>query len=309
MALTVKTYDNEKTAELKTGQTISDNGAGKEKLMELLDKRVPPLHLIRAELLHIHPARLAWILGNNPELVFFIDYYFRIFEPEIGAKIISHFAFPVEFAADLFKCQILRAYQANLRNANADLKDARIMDSYWALVSQNKLLQLFEFLHRRDEGSKAYAILIFRKLKYEEIAQLLEHQEIKSSMLLDLFKQIGPDIKDMIAGDFDLFDVVFQLASELKDTGYLEFLEEYITLTVRMRIAQSRGEVAKNYIDQDGTLPLPQLIQILRDIPLEYMGTTLNYFIQKKYITPAIKNEILDLMQKPNAHTGKITKV
>jgi hypothetical protein len=274
-----------------------ENSDKRTNLFQLLDATIPNLNDIEKELKSIEPEIISQILDENPESVYIFDYYFRLFSPEIGSRIINHEKFSIQHTIELFNCQLIRYYRVNLFTVDWEIKNESILKSYWTKVKRFKLVEIFKFLHKSGKVNQPYSILILKRLNHTNILELIKGKDIKSKALLDLFKNLGENIKDMIAEDFDLVPHIFALASELGDTQYLEFLDEYTMLTVQLRIAQSLLEEAEQYVDESGKIAFPKLIEVVKNMPKDCLDLTLQMFEQKGYIDKNLKNELAEVLR------------
>ncbi len=256
----------------------------KTELYSLLEERMPPLSRLESCLKSIDPQFVSDMLVQEPETVFLVDYYFRLFHPSVAARFLDDKDFDINAAVELYNCQVIRFYRANLFEEDQDYNYTSIMDSYWAGVSSNRLLDILRAIVSKGNVINPSALLILQKMDANSLEKVQAIKEIKSKGLLRLFKGLGTGVLEVIANNLDLFDFLFQLSAEDDDVEYIEFLEEYTRFVVQLRIAQSMVEDGESLVKEGGKIPLKDLIELIEEIPDDAMELTMQLMLQRKYI-------------------------
>ncbi len=266
------------------------------RLYQLINQSMPPLHQIETELRAIDPGLVADLLLTEPETVFIIDYYFRLFDHALGGSILSHPAFEIGAAVELYNCQVVRYYRSHLHSQDHDFRYASLLESYWSHVEKEKLLLILKQLITGGKSNLFSIVMILQGLDISRLDFLARDKNVRSQAMLDLFKNIGDGVFDLIANNLDLYDFVYKIALDLKDQDYVKFLDEYTRFIVQLRIGQTLADDAVGRADAGtGRIPFKDLVEMLPMIPEESLGITLQIFEQKKLIDPETVRGILEL--------------
>ncbi|MEQ9364437.1 MAG: hypothetical protein RIF32_09350, partial [Leptospirales bacterium] len=187
-------------------------------LYQLLGQKLPPIHQIEQELKAIEPAVVAEMITSEPEIVFIIDYYFRLLDPKVGARIVSAESFAVTAALELFNCQILRYQRSHLGGEEGyDFAYASMLESYWREVDNTKLTLVFQELLDLGKNNHFAALLILQQMNLDNLIFMQANPNFRSPAMLTLFKNLGGNVQKLISENLDLFDFVYRLASDLED--------------------------------------------------------------------------------------------
>ena len=206
---------------------MSESDYKSARLYQLLGQKLPPVHQIEQELKSIDSAVVSDMIAAEPEIVFLIDYYFRLLDSKVGARIVSAENFAVTAALELFNCQILRYQRSHLGGAdNYDLAYASMLESYWREVDKEKLSNVFQELLSLGKNNHFAALLILQQMNLDNLIFMQKDKNFRSPAMLTLFKNLGGDVQKLISENLDLFDFVYRLASDLDDRDYLAFLDE-----------------------------------------------------------------------------------
>lgn len=270
-------------------------------LYNLMEERMPPLAKIKSCLEAIEPRIVSDMLISEPEIVFLLDYYFRLFQPELAARFINSEDFDLVAAVELYDCQVIRFYRANIDSTDHDSEYSSIMDSYWSSVSSNRLLEIFKAILSHGKSINPSALLLLQKLDVDSLEKVQEIENFQSKGMLQLFKNLGTGVLDIISNNLDLFDFLFQLSAEHGDTDYIKFLEEYTRFVVQLRIAQNMVEDGGNLVAEGGKIPLKDLIELIETIPDEALELTLQLLLHRNYID----EKTITSLQQMRKRTGK----
>lgn len=275
---------------------LTDSDAYREsRLYRLLNQAMPPLHQIEKELRAIRPGLVGDLLLREPETVFIIDYYFRLFDQDLGGGIISAPDFEIGAAVELYNCQVVRYYRSHLNSQDHDFRYASLLESYWSKVEREKLLLILKTLITGGKSNLFSIVMILQGMDISRLNFLSRDANVKSQAMLDLFKNIGDGVFDLIANNLDLYDFIYKIASDLKDEDYVGFLDEYTRFIVQLRIGQTLVEDGRRHADRSGKIPFKDLVEMLPMIPEESLEITLQLFEQKQLIDAETAKGLMDI--------------
>jgi hypothetical protein len=129
----------------------------------------------------------------------------------------------------------------------------------------------------------------------EQLEIIAQNELIQSREMLDIFKNFGDKIIDIIAMNLDLFEFIQTISSDLEDHEYMEFLNGMTRFIVHLRIAESMVEESGSIIKDKGHIPLKALINLLEIVPANSLQMTLQLLMQKKYIDESTISSIQQL--------------
>ena len=271
-------------------------------LYHLLGLSIPPLARMEAELKTISPELVSDLIRAEPDTVFLLDYYFRLMDPSIAARILGHADFHTAAALDLFNCQMIRYYRQNLDSEKHDAAYASLTESYWRVVPKEKLTELFRNLLTTGKSNHAAALMVLQNMDMDNLIYLQQKPEFRSEAMLEFFKELGGDIKKLIVDNVNIYDFVYRLAADLNDNDYLAFLEEFTLFMIQIRIARSMTDEAHALQNNQGKISLSDLVQLLQHIPDNSREMTLQLMQQENLIQAGTVQGLLDaLRQTPDS--------
>lgn len=262
--------------------------------MTLLNQPFPPIKRIRELLTVIAPGEVAEVLKSEPNASFQLDYYLRLFEPEIGGRIISHPDFTMEALIELFNCQMIRFYGKHLdESSEIAITDDVLLDSFWKELRKEKLLRLFKELITTGKSNIVAAYMLLKSMNQKDMEYIGKTHAVS---ILDFFKRTKNNFESFLLNNLELYDFIYKLAREQNDTEYLEFLKQYTRLAMSLRMAQNYADEAEmSNLTPEGTIPLKELVNIIQDAPNETFELTLNILVQRGLVGEGIKNGLLRL--------------
>lgn len=266
-------------------------------LYRLLGEQPPPIARIRNELEAADPAVVAAMLLEEPETVFLMDYYFRLLPREVGARLISDPRFNESAAIELFNCQIIRYFRSNWESRQYDVAYASILESYWTGVDKEKLARIFGALLQAGKSSHGAALLILRQMNLDSLLFLQQAPGFNSPAMLNLFKELGSGVEQLLQENLDLFDFVYRVAQDLKDQDYLQFLDEFTMFIVQLRVARTLADDIERHARESpgGKPPLALLVRMLEDMPGSAQRISLELLKQRGLIEPGLAQSLLSL--------------
>ncbi len=260
---------------MTTDQSYQDT-----ELYKQLSSGMPAIKRMEQLLREVEPSLISTIIEAEPETVFILDYYFRLFDTSVGARIVSDPNVSVHVLVELFNCQIVRFYRVNLDESGYNAAYSSLRESYWRDISRERLLELFRTLIATGEGNRLSAVVILQNMDLQDLKMLRKEQ---SQSLLEFFKSFQ-DFESVIKDNLNLYDYIYKLALEAGDDDFLRFLDEFTTFIVRLRIAQSFIMEAEDYLGPDGKIPFKQVVEMVRTIPSESLDITLQMLHRQGYV-------------------------
>lgn len=260
-----------------------------------LNSSLPPVQKIEHALAAMPPGDLSALLTNEPETVFIIDYYFRLFPKELAARLISHPDFSVDAAVELYNCQIIRHFRASLEKKLTDESYASIAGSYWGLVGKEKLLEILRHQFTGKHSAYFSVLMLLQKLDASLLNALARDERIRSKATLEFFKAMGGGVRGVITSNLDMYDFLYKLARDLKDGEYTTFLDDYTRLVVQLRIAETVIQDLEQSRDASGHVRLKALLDTLPSIPEEARRIALEMMRDRGLIDDATLKSVLEL--------------
>ncbi|MBI3394953.1 MAG: hypothetical protein HY042_03880 [Spirochaetia bacterium] len=271
-------------------------------LYGLLNQTYPPVAAIEEELRRTPPAALSELLLSEPECVFIVDYYFRLFPKEIAGSLISNPEFSVDAATELYNCQIIRHYRSLLGKEKSHDGYSSLMDSYWSHVGKERLLQILRQQITGKRSDYFSVIMLLQKMDASVLSLLRGEDEHRSHAMLDVFKAMGSSVKTVITSNLDLYDFIYRLALELKDEEYIAFLQDYTNLIVQLRIAENMVMDLQDAKDTTGKIPLKALIEMVPSIPTEALRIALEMMRERGLIDQTTVKSLIEF--SPGIHAA-----
>ncbi len=259
-------------------------------LFRLLNEPIPALHRIERCLREIEPAVVAEMIEAEPEATYIIDYYLRLFEPEVGARIINSNDVPPNTLADLFNCQVIRHYLAAMTQDNARPQPS-LLGSYWGHIHRDRMTELFKRLVGTSESARFSAVMILQRMQLADLRFLSEDE---TSTVLQYFRGMGPGFADAIARNLDLYDYLYRVAKDRSDRDYLEFLDNYTNFVVQLRVAENLTAEAQLLADEKGQIPLSGLVQLIQGAPDDSAELMLKILVHRGFVSTAMARGLLE---------------
>jgi hypothetical protein len=264
-------------------------------MYKLLNNPMLTLNRMKSVMEITEPGFISRMIQAEPETVFLIDYYFRLFPGEVAGRILNDPGFSLESLTELFNCQIIRFYRSELEPKSYDKNYSSLGMTFWKFVDKNKLMQLLSHKLEQPAGMKPSIVYILQELNVEQLEKLAHNELIQSKKMLEIFKNFGEKIIDIIALNLDLFDFIQTISSDLEDYEYMEFLNGLTRFIVQLRIAESMVEESKSFVTDKGRIPLKELIDLLEMVPADSLQMTLHLLLKRDYIDESTINSIKQL--------------
>lgn len=256
---------------------------------------MPPLNKIEGELRVIDPSAVSMMIHEEPETVFLVDYYFRLFERNLAARIINHEEFTMEALQELYNCQVIRFYRANIHKEDNEAINISLGDTYWGGLNSSRLMELLKMMMRSGKSVNISAIMILQELNSDMLAKIQQQKEFRSKAMMELFQRLGGDLLGTLAGNLDLFDFIYGICMEEGDSEFLTFLDEYTKFIVQLRVAQTIVEDSRDYVDEKGMISLRDLFTLLDMVPDDALDVTMELLFQRGYIDKKMESSIKKL--------------
>lgn len=259
-------------------------------LNRLLSHPIPNFKKIETAIEKVSPALLSLEIEEDVGFSYLIDYYLRYIDANIVKNILQNPMFSHNALIELFNCHITSIHKAILLKK----PPMGLFDSYWSYLSKAEYAILFKHL-LECSGNTDIKKMLLQKFDLIYLKLMTSTGSIKSNKVLNFFKNIGPEIKKLAAHDMNIYEYVFGLAIENSDEEYLNFLEQYTTLFVQLRVASGFVEEIEALIKKKNSLPTyNEIVEIARHIPEDTLGITLEVFHEKKWLT---QNQAMSILE------------
>lgn len=274
-----------------------------KELDELLTSPIPNFKKIEDALRKIPPAFIAFEIQENVGFTYLLDYYLRHIDFHLVQSILQNPLFTHDALIELFYCQITAYHKAILQKKACQ----SLSETYWSCLSKAEFAVIFKNIHSRPSNLPITKLLL-EKVDSDHIKLMLATGSLKSHKMLEFFKSLGTEIKQIATQNLNFFEFAFNLAIHESDHEYLLFLEDYTTLFVQLRVASFFVDEIKQYINKNNHLPdYNQLVEILNNVPTDSINVTLDLIKDKSWITEAEEQSLLEFFQK-KSRKGLIIK-
>ena len=259
-------------------------------LYALLNQPIPALRRIESCLRSTSPAILAEMIQAEPESTYIIDYYLRLFDPEVGERFVNSPDIPAEILVELFNCQVIRHYLAAM-TTDPSREPPSLRSSYWSSIHRERMTELFKGLLGTSESARFSAVMILQRMQLSDLRFL---NPSETSTVLDYFRGMGPGFTDAVARNLDLYDYLYRVAKDRSDDGYLEFLDQYTNFVVQLRVAENLTAEAQNMADPGGLIPFRNLVALIEGAPDDSTELMLKILVHRKFVSEETAQSLLE---------------
>ncbi|MDZ4725435.1 MAG: hypothetical protein SH817_04720 [Leptospira sp.] len=265
-----------------------DHNQKLKELFSLVYDNVPKLKLIENVLSDIHPAVLSNEIEKDVGFAYLMDYYLRFMDESLIKKILQNPLFSSKALSELFYCQITSIHKAKLLNRPIP----ELFSSYWKYLSKPQYAVLLKNAISRTWNLEPAKGLLSR-IDLVHIKMLTLSGAVNQDEILNLFKSLGNDLTKVFSEDVNLYDYAFSLAVDKSDTEFLNFLESYTMVFVKLRIASSFvSEIEKSMTKKGGKLSYVELYHFATNIPSDTIDVCLEIFKEKEWLTQSEADQI-----------------
>ena len=187
--------------------------------------------------------------------------------------------FSFEALTELFHCQITHVHKAYILKQ----KPPEILSHYWKLLPRSHYAVLLKNL-LESAGKNEGIGSVMKNVDLVHLKMIGSKSEQLSKKILEILRQSGSDIKEMISKDINIYTYLFELAIQFSDEDLIVFLENYSNLFVQMRIASTTiDELEKLFGEKKPKYT--EVISLIQDIPRDSMEVTLKMLVKKNWVT------------------------
>ena len=258
-------------------------------LYALLNQPIPALRKIETCFRATPPCVVAEMIEAEPESTYIVDYYLRLFDPEVGERFINSPDIPASTLAELFNCQVIRHYLAAMTN-DPDRATPSLRSSYWSSIKRDRMTELFKRLLGTSESARFSAVMILQRMQLSDLRVLSESE---TSTVLEYFRSMGPGFTDAVARNLDLYDYLYRTAKDRSDGEYLEFLDQYTNFVVQLRVAENLTSEAQLMADAQGLIPFRNLVALIEGAPDDSAELMLKILVHRKYVSEETAKSLL----------------
>jgi hypothetical protein len=205
-------------------------------------------------------------------------------------KVLQNPLFERDALMELFYCQVTAYHKAILQKKPIP----ELISSYWTYLSKAEYAILFKHLLLRTNDTDATKSIL-RNVDLLHLKMMTNSGSIPSQKILEFFKRLGPEIQKIAAHDMNIYDFVFELATNNSDEDYLHYLEEFTAIFVQLRVASFFAEEIEKMMKlKNRKLTYVEILQQCAGIPFDSLPISLQIFQEKGWITEQEGISILD---------------
>lgn len=257
-----------------------DNPAFME-LDRALTRPIPNFKDIEDSLYEVPPVLIASAIIEDVGFTYLLDYYLRYMSKNTVQKILQNPMFYHEALMELFYCQVTAYHKAILQKK----PPPELISSYWTFLSRVEYAILFKHLLIQTKDTDATKTLL-RKVDLVHLKMMTSSGSVPSIKILEFFKRLGPEIQKIAAQDMQIYDFVFELATNNSDEDYLSYLEEYTTIFVQLRVASFFSEeIEREAKANHRTLTYVEILEKCANVPADTLPIVLEVFSEKGWIS------------------------
>jgi hypothetical protein len=266
------------------------NNPAFQKLDKALIRPIPNFKEIEACLNEVPPVLIASAILDDVGFTYLLDYYLRYMSKQTIQKILQNPMFYHEALLELFYCQITAYHKAILQKK----QPPELISSYWTYLSKVEYAILFKDLLIHTKETEVAKILL-KKIDLIHLKLMSSSGSIPSSKILDFFKRLGPQLQQLAAQDMQIYDFVFELATDNSDSDYLSFLEECTTVFVQLRVVSFFFEELEREAKlENQNLTYLKILEKCHNVPYDTLPIVLEVLQEKGWINENEKSNILE---------------
>ncbi len=246
-----------------------------------LVRPIPNFKNIEDALFEVPPVLVAQAILNDVGFTYLLDYYLRYMSKNTVQKVLQNPLFEKDALMELFYCQVTAYHKAILQKKPTP----ELISSYWTYLSKAEYAILFKHLLLRTNDTDATKTIL-RNVDLLHLKMMTNSGSIPSQKILEFFKRLGPEIQKIAAQDMNIYDFVFELATNNSDEDYLHYLEEFTAIFVQLRVASFfTEEIEKTIRLQNRKLTYVEILEQCVGIPRDSLPISMQIFQEKGWIT------------------------
>jgi hypothetical protein len=255
-----------------------------------LVRPIPNFKSIEKALYEVPPVLVSQAILNDVGFTYLLDYYLRYMSKNTVQKVLQNPLFERDALMELFYCQVTAYHKAILQKKPIP----ELISSYWTYLSKAEYAILFKHLLLRTNDTDATKSIL-RNVDLLHLKMMTNSGSIPSQKILEFFKRLGPEIQKIAAHDMNIYDFVFELATNNSDEDYLHYLEEFTAIFVQLRVASFFAEEIEKMMKlKNRKLTYVEILQQCAGIPFDSLPISLQIFQEKGWITEQEGISILD---------------
>ncbi len=259
-------------------------------------KPIPNFKKIEEALNEVPPILIASAILDDVGFTYLLDYYLRYVQKTTVRRILQNPMFYPEALMELFYCQVTAYHKAILQKKSPP----ELISSYWTYLSKAEYAIIFKHLILQTKDTEATKVIL-RKIDLVHLKLMTSSGSVPSHKILEFFKRLGPEIQKIAAQDMQMYDFVFNLATNNSDEEYLSYLEEYTTIFDQLRVASFFFEELEREEKIRGKpFSYLEIFEKCAVIPKDTLPIILAVFIEKGWLTETQKETILAYYNKEN---------
>ncbi|MDX1957266.1 MAG: hypothetical protein SFU98_01770 [Leptospiraceae bacterium] len=264
-----------------------------KKLDRELISSMPNFKAIEEAIFKTPPVYISSAILDDVGFVYLIDYYLRYMSETTIKKLLQSPVFSKDALVELFYCQVTAYHKAILQKKPLP----ELISSYWTYLTKAEFAILFKHLIKQTTNVDLFKNLLL-KVDLVHLRMMTKSGTMPSSNVLNFLRRLGPEIKKVVAHDMHIYDFAFDLAVNHSDTEFLNFLEEYTSVFVQLRVASFLVEEIEKEVKLNGKLNYMYMLEKSSSIPRDSLELTLGIFKEKGWISENEAKTIYNTYQK-----------
>ena len=259
-------------------------------------KPIPNFKKVEEVLLEVPPILISEAILDDIGFTYTLDYFLRYVSESTVKKIFRNSLFQQEALVELFSVQINSFHKAHILNQPVP----ELLSSYWTYLSKQETAILFKYLLLQSADTDSLSSMI-SKVDIFLLKLMTKTGSVPGEKMLDFFKKMGTDIQKLAAKDMNFYDYAYNLAQDLSDQEFLEYLEKYSSIFVKLRVASGYIESIELKIKQSHSVPsYLEFMDLVTGIPQDSLHVVLVAFVEKKWLSQNEVNSLEDHFNKVN---------
>jgi hypothetical protein len=263
-------------------------------LLEEINKPIPNFKQIDQALSRVPPIIVSDAILDDVHFAYTIDYYLRYSSESTVKKILQNAFFSQSALIELFSVQMNTYHKAIIQ----EKKQMELLSSYWNYLTKAEYAVLFKNLLSQSNDIETIKDLL-PKVDVLLLRIMTSTGSMPNERMLNFFKKIGDDIQKLAAKDMNLYDYAYDLANDLSDKEFLNYLDNYTNVFVQLRVVSGFVESVENIVRDSGNPPsYVEFMELCSTIPHDSLQAALEIFQEKNWLSSNEAISISDAYSK-----------
>jgi hypothetical protein len=246
-----------------------------------INKPIPNFKQIDHALSKVAPIIVSDAILDDVHFAYTIDYYLRYSSESTVKKILQNAFFSESALIELFSVQMNTYHKAIIQ----EKKQVELLSSYWNYLTKAEYAVLFKNLLSQSNDIETIKDLL-PKVDILLLRIMTSTGSMPNDKMLNFFKKIGDDIQKLAAKDMNLYDYAYDLANDLSDKEFLNYLDNYTNVFVQLRVVSGFVESVENIVRDSGNPPsYVEFMELCSTIPHDSLQAALEIFQEKNWLS------------------------